>query len=83
MVDGPVADSRAEAMRRILVEKAFRRQSANYRSALNRSGRSLDELQGGQHLAPAELLAVHEAQDRLALNAPRIAELVKLRFFLA
>jgi DNA-directed RNA polymerase specialized sigma24 family protein len=31
---------------------------------------------------PLEVIAVHEALDRLAQNSPRKAELVKLRYFL-
>jgi RNA polymerase sigma factor (TIGR02999 family) len=69
----------AEAMRRILVEHARRKQS------LKRGG-------GAEHTeldestltlaAPAdELLAVHEALGRLADQDPQAAELVKLRYF--
>lgn len=69
----------AEAMRRILVEHARRRNSRK------RGG-------GAQPVALAddmivldvptdELLAVHEALDRLAAEDPPAAELVKLRYF--
>jgi RNA polymerase sigma factor (TIGR02999 family) len=69
----------AEAMRRILVEHARRKQS------LKRGGgiapEPLDE--GSIQLAvPAdELLAVHEALDELGRTDPGAAELVKLRYF--
>ena len=33
-------------------------------------------------MEPLELLAIHEALDRLAAKSPRKAELVKLRYFL-
>ena len=70
----------AEAMRRILVERARRKQRAK------RGG-------GGEHVdvdeieiaAPVanedELLAIHDALDRLAAHDARKAELVKLRYF--
>lgn len=69
----------AEAMRRILVESARRRQ------ALKRGGGvehdELDEL-NLPILAPAdELLAVDEALHALALEDPGAANLVKLRYF--
>ena len=72
--------SAAEAMRRILVECARRRQRGK------RGG-------GAPHLdvadveiaAPTanddELFAIHEALDRLAAHEPRLAEVVKLRYF--
>lgn len=70
----------AEAMRRILVEAARRK------NAVRRGGRQehldVDEI---EIAAPTkdddELLAVHEALDRLALESPERAELVKLRYF--
>lgn len=69
----------AEAMRRILVEHARRKQS------LKRGG-------GGEQVElhesmlvfsapPDEVLAVHEALDKLAAEDPAAAELVKLRYF--
>jgi len=69
----------AEAMRRILVEHARRRKS------LKRGGGAPhEELHESAIVltAPAdELLAVHEALDRLAQADPQAAELVKLRYF--
>lgn len=69
----------AEAMRRILVDQARRRQR------LKRGGgvvaEPLDEL-GLEIAVPTdELLAVHEALDRLADEDPTAVELVKLRYF--
>jgi RNA polymerase sigma factor (TIGR02999 family) len=69
----------AEAMRRILVDHARRKQS------LKRGG-------GAEHAElnesilvltapPDELLAVHEALDKLAVEDALAAELVKLRYF--
>jgi RNA polymerase sigma factor (TIGR02999 family) len=69
----------AEAMRRILVESARRRQ------AIKRGGDAgREELHDSQVTAPVppeELLAVHEALDGLAQSDPQAAELVKLRYF--
>jgi RNA polymerase sigma factor (TIGR02999 family) len=72
----------AEAMRRILVEKARRRQSGKHGGNLKRSASSPDELPEIGSPEPLEILAIHEALDRLAAKAPRKAELVKLRYFL-
>jgi RNA polymerase sigma factor (TIGR02999 family) len=69
----------AEAMRRILVEQARRKQSLKAGGALQRQ--PLDE----GHLALAErhedLMALDEALDQLAASDPSKAELVKLRYF--
>jgi RNA polymerase sigma factor (TIGR02999 family) len=72
----------AEAMRRILVEKARRRQSQKQGGAWNRTDVPPDQLPQPNRQEPLELLAVHEALDRLAAKSPRKAELVKLRYFL-
>ena len=69
----------AEAMRRILVDRARRKKSA-------RHGRGEDDLEidGLEIAAPVdgdELLAVHDALDRLAGHDARKAQLVKLRYF--
>ncbi len=69
----------AEAMRRILVENARRKRrlkhgGARRRVDLNEAVLSID--------GPAEeLLAVDEALERLALEEPQAAELVKLHYF--
>ncbi len=69
----------AEAMRRILVENARRKAS------LKRGGEpvrhALDEIDVSLQRPPEELLAVHDALDKLAETDPRAAELVKLRYF--
>lgn len=72
----------AEAMRRILVEKARRRRTAKHGGALSHREMAVDELPADQGPQLLELLAVHEALDRLAAKSPRKAELVKLRYFL-
>jgi RNA polymerase sigma factor (TIGR02999 family) len=69
----------AEAMRRILVEHARRKQS------LKRGG-GADRVELNESILvlaapPDQLLAVHEALDKLAGHDPPAAELVKLRYF--
>jgi RNA polymerase sigma factor (TIGR02999 family) len=69
----------AEAIRRILVEQARRKQAARHGGMRQREGLDPDRI-----AAPApddELLALHEALDRLAERHPEKAELVKLRYF--
>jgi RNA polymerase sigma factor (TIGR02999 family) len=70
----------AEAIRRILVEQARRKQAARHGGRREREDLDPDRL-----AAPApddELLALHEALDRLAERRhPEKAELVKLRYF--
>jgi RNA polymerase sigma factor (TIGR02999 family) len=69
----------AEAMRRILVEQARRKQADRHGGQRQRVDLDPDRL-----AAPAaddELLALHEALDRLAEKHPEKAELVKLRYF--
>jgi RNA polymerase sigma factor (TIGR02999 family) len=69
----------AEAMRRILVESARRK------LALRRGGRQehldVEEIEIAAPSTDDELLAVHEALDRLAAESPERAELIKLRYF--
>ena len=69
----------AEAMRRILVDRA------RERNALKRGGDRrrirFDRLQIEAEETPAEFLALHDALDRLAAKDPRKAQLVKMRFF--
>jgi len=69
----------AEAMRRILVEHARRKQSQKrggefVREELNESALILSA-------PPDELLAVNDALEKLALEDKPVAELVKLRYF--
>ncbi len=69
----------AEAMRRILVEAARRKQAARHGGGLVRL--AVDEVEIAAPAADEALLAMHEALDRLAaVDAPK-AELVKLRYF--
>jgi RNA polymerase sigma factor (TIGR02999 family) len=70
----------AEAMRRILIDNARRKKAVRHGGQCERIELEQTEIVGG---APDEqLLAIHEALDRLAAaDAPK-AELVKLRFFI-
>jgi RNA polymerase sigma factor (TIGR02999 family) len=72
----------AEAMRRILVEKARRKQSRKQGGGIPHQHTDLEDLPGPDTLNPLEVLAVHEVLERLAVKSPRKAELVKLRYFL-
>ncbi len=70
----------AEAMRRILIERARRKLAAKHGAGAEHIDADDIEI-----AAPTpkddELLAVHEALDALAAHDPRKAELVKLRYF--
>ncbi|HZL88897.1 MAG TPA: ECF-type sigma factor [Pirellulaceae bacterium] len=72
----------AEAMRRILVEQARRKQSIKHGGAHRHSPVDLNAMPLAEQRDPLLVLAVHEALDRLAQKSPRKAELVKLRYFL-
>ena len=69
----------AESMRRILVEHARRKQSLKRGAGAERQ--ELDESVLVMTVPPDELLAVHEALDKLAAEDKTAAELVKLRYF--
>jgi RNA polymerase sigma factor (TIGR02999 family) len=69
----------AEAMRRILVEKARRKGRAKHGGGRRREHPDLDAL---QVVGPGDdLLALHEALERFAAHDPLKAKLVELRFF--
>jgi RNA polymerase sigma factor (TIGR02999 family) len=72
----------AEAMRRILVEKARRKQSRKRGGGNRHRGLDADYIPVEHALDALEVLAIHEALERLAEKSPRKAELVKLRYFL-
>ena len=74
--------SAAEAMRRILVEAARRKQNKKDGGRMVRCEVDLDGVVVGESQEPLVVLSVHEALDRLAEKSPRKAELVKLRYFL-
>ncbi len=69
----------AEAMRRILVERARRRSRQRHGGEFKRV--DFDECALAATEVDDELLAVHEALDELAKEHPVQAEVVKLRYF--
>ena len=69
----------AEAMRRILVEKARRKQSAKRGGDMARQ--DLDALEIALPEIPEDVLALDEALNKLAATDKTAAELVHLRFF--
>jgi RNA polymerase sigma factor (TIGR02999 family) len=69
----------AEAMRRILVEKARRKRRLRHGGGLGRV--DLDRVATLGDDASGDLLALHEALDLLAAEEPVVAEVVKLRYF--
>ncbi|HEY2251667.1 MAG TPA: ECF-type sigma factor [Planctomycetaceae bacterium] len=69
----------AEAMRRILVDQARRKQGPKAGGHLQRVElQEADAVLGGPNL---DILALNEALEKLAAIDPRKAELVKLRYF--
>jgi RNA polymerase sigma factor (TIGR02999 family) len=68
----------AEAMRRILVESARRKQRLKHGGGRVRE-RDERDIAGPEK--PEQLLALDEALDRLATTCPQASELVKLRYF--
>ncbi len=69
----------AEAMRRILVDRARERKSL--KRGGDRRRLRFDQLHIEAERTPAEFLALHEALERLETKDQRKANLVKLRFF--
>ena len=69
----------AEAMRRILIDRARRRKAAKHGGDLVRE--EFDSLALPRETGTDEMLAVHESLDALAAEFPRKAEVVKLRYF--
>ena len=69
----------AEAMRRILVENARRKRSPRHGGSHRRH--ELVEAEIASTVAPERLLALDDALTKLAGQDPKIAELVRLRYF--
>ena len=69
----------AEAMRRILVEKARRKRRLRHGGGLGRV--DLDHVAAFGNDASGDVLALHEVLDQLAVEDPVVAEVVKLRYF--
>ena len=68
----------AEAMRRVLVDAARRRLSEK-RGGGRRRSIEVDQVAAPE--ASEDLIALHEALDKLNAMRPEVAELVKLRYF--
>jgi RNA polymerase sigma factor (TIGR02999 family) len=84
--DGQAWDTRghffaaaAEAMRRILVEKARYKRRKRHGGGLGRV--DLDQAAMIDTDGADEVLALHEALDELAAEMPAVADVVKLRYF--
>src|SRR5439155_6724849 len=69
----------AEAMRRILVDNARRKRSRKHGG--DRARHELDAAEIAAPKAADDLLALDEALTKLTAVEPRVAELVKLRYF--
>jgi RNA polymerase sigma factor (TIGR02999 family) len=69
----------AEAMRRILVEKARRKGREKHGGGRRREHTEMDALLSCE--TPEAILALHEALEEFALHDPLKARLVELRFF--
>jgi RNA polymerase sigma factor (TIGR02999 family) len=70
----------AEAMRRILIDRARRRKAVRHGGELNRTEFAEDVI-AAPSVKDDELLAINEILDRFAQIEPRKAEVVKLRYF--
>jgi RNA polymerase sigma factor (TIGR02999 family) len=71
----------AEAMRRILVERARRKRRSRHGGNLKRQPLEGNEPAAEPALDGIDLLALNDALDRLEAASPRRAQLVKLRYF--
>lgn len=69
----------AEAMRHLLIDRARRRQAIRHGGGQERL--DIDEVEIPAPAGDEELLAVHDALERLAVVDPAKSELVKLRYF--
>jgi RNA polymerase sigma factor (TIGR02999 family) len=69
----------AEAMRRILIERARRRAAEKHGGSAERV--TLEDVAAEAEVAPETLLAIDEALDRLEKIDREMAQVVKLRYF--
>ena len=69
----------AEAMRRILIDNARRKRAARHGGGQQRV--NVDDVEVTVPMPDEELLAVHEALEKFAVQDPQKAALVKLRYF--
>ena len=73
--------SAAEAMRRILIENARRKQGPRQGGDRRRIDADLDKILANSNAKDVDLLDLDDALEQLAAESPIRAELVKLRFF--
>lgn len=71
----------AQAMRRILIDRARQRRAIRHGGDVVKVNLEGLDLAAASAENDDQLLAVHEALDQLAVEHPRKAELVKLRYF--
>jgi RNA polymerase sigma factor (TIGR02999 family) len=71
----------AEAMRRILIDRARQKKAVRHGGGLHRTESPLEDLPIVGGGSDEELLDVNESLDALAAHDPRKADLVKLRYF--
>jgi RNA polymerase sigma factor (TIGR02999 family) len=71
----------AEAMRRILIDRARKRRAMRHGGGQQRLNADDLELSNDVVRADDQLLALHEALEKFSIEEPRKAELVKLRYF--
>ena len=71
----------ATAMRSIMVDRARSRKALRHGGGQERVGLDDIQLADGGSACDDQVLAVHEALEKLALEDPQKAELVKLRYF--
>jgi RNA polymerase sigma factor (TIGR02999 family) len=76
---GPFFAAAAQAMRRILIEKARHKSRLKHGGKRRQEDANLDGLPADPR--DAEVLALHEALEQLAAHDPLKAKLVELRFF--
>lgn len=69
----------AEAMRRILIERARQKRRIRHGGYLVRV--QLDDIDVAEESKPDAVLFVHETLEQLAEKDPAVAELIKLRYF--
>ncbi len=69
----------AEAMRRILIDRARKRNRTRHGAGLERV--DLQSIEIAETATDAQLLAINEVVERFAEESPERAELVKLRYF--
>ena len=76
---GHLFGAAAEAMRRILVERARKKARVRHGGQLQRV--DLDQVSVAIQDSDDVIVAVHEALEKLAAESPQKAEIVKLRYF--